>query len=616
MSKQTFSERINKTMKTKIEAVEHINLDELLKKDEEFEFILSLAYLTLSKEKIIKKDIKNNNRLGRLTKIVDQKEIDKVFDSNFSKEIPNIISTLETNKMWILDNIRDSIMHGSFEIDEENKLVLIDNQGHDRNLKTEIPFSWFIEYAKNDILKKRNVDRHTVYGFYYNKNKLNKKQWETQKELKNNIAYFFKVSGITFNINEIENRIKELYKEYSNEQYDETLSVNYKQEIEKYKKIYNEKYLLSFYLSSEKVKKKIEEEYPNIQVNFGIKKKNEIINKLTKKCPKHYINYEFMIEEFNKKISKKGINLLNYLENIITKKESYENTDFSKLNLNEKLNIINDVVCSESKQEKIDIKQLYYQNENILKSLLINIYGIATLVTNQQNIYNTHYINEKPEDYNIFAADKNTYKDLMEIKRKLGISILECDIKITQIEEQYNNCKDNNKKQLLEQKLKELNKLKNTSKEKNFEITQELDYRIVSKGTKKEIEKMNKLLKGIEKLYNHFYKTTSKDNRIKIKKAINKLAQTYIEETSKYTFGRCRTMNEAITIIRNCFSHIGRITLGEEKMDRYLRIHRYIYLTDYDNDNEISGILQCEYEDLLKIINTPYEKEKTLEIKK
>lgn len=616
MSKQTFSERINKTMKTKIEAVEHINLDELLKKDEEFEFILSLAYLTLSKEKIIKKDIKNNNRLGRLTKIVDQKEIDKVFDSNFSKEIPNIISTLETNKMWILDNIRDSIMHGSFEIDEENKLVLIDNQGHDRNLKTEIPFSWFIEYAKNDILKKRNINEYTVYGFYYNKNKLNKKEWETQKELKNNIAYFFKVSGITFNINEIENRIKELYKEYSNKQYDETLSVNYKQEIEKYKKIYNKKYLLSFYLSSEKVKKKIEEEYPNIQIKFGINHKNEMINKIIKSCPKYYINYDLMIEEFNKKISKKGINLLNYLENIITKKESYEKTDFSKLDLNEKLNIINDVVCSEPKQEKIDIKQLYYQNENILKSLLINIYGIATLVTNQQNIYNAHYINEKPEDYNILAADKNTYKDLMEMKRKLGISILECDIKITQIEEQYNNCKDNNKKQLLEQKLKELNKLKNTSKEKYFEIREELDYRIVSKGTENDKKRMEKLLIGIKNLYTHFYKTTSKDNRIKIKKAINKLAQIYIEETSKYTFGRCRTMNEAITIIRNCFSHIGRITLGEGKRDKYLRLHKYIYLTDFDNDNEISGILQCEYEDLLKIINTPYEKEKTLEIKK
>ena len=237
MSKQTFSEKINEKMKTKIEAVEHINLEELLKKDEDFEFILSLTYLVLSKEKIIKKEIKNKDRLGRLTKLVDQKEIDKVFDPNFSKEIPNIINTLEINKMWILDNIRDSIMHGSFEIDEEKKLVLIDNQGHDRNLKTEIPFSWFIEYAKNDILKKRNVNEHTVYGFYYNKDKLYKKQWETQKELKNNIVYFFKISGTIFNINKIENRIKELYKEYSNEEYDETLSVNYKQEIEKYKKM-------------------------------------------------------------------------------------------------------------------------------------------------------------------------------------------------------------------------------------------------------------------------------------------------------------------------------------------------------------------------------------------
>ena len=616
MSKQTFSEKINKKMKTKIEAVEHINLEELLKKDEDFEFILSLTYLVLSKEKIIKKEIKNKDRLGRLTKLVDQKEIDKVFDPNFSKEIPNIINTLEINKMWILDNIRDSIMHGSFEIDEEKKLVLIDNQGHDRNLKTEIPFSWFIEYAKNDILKKRNVNEHTVYGFYYNKDKLYKKQWETQKELKNNIVYFFKISGTTFNINKIENRIKELYKEYSNEEYDETLSVNYKQEIEKYKKMYNEKYLLSFYLSSEKVKKVLEKEYPNIQIQFGIKYKNEIIKKIIKKCSKHYINYDLMIEDFNNKVSKKGINLLNYLENIITKQAEYENTDFSNLNLNEKFNIINNLVSNQEKQEKIDIKQLYYKNENILKSLFLNIYGIATLVTNQQNIYNTHYINEKPEDYCIFAADKNTYKELMEIKRKLGISILECDIKISQIEDQYNNCKEENKKKLLEQKITDLNKSKQELKQKHYEISQELDYRIVIKGTENDKKRMEKLLIGIENLYTHFYKTTSKDNRMKIKKAINKLAEKYIEETSKYTFGKCRTMNDTITIIRNCFSHIGRTTVGEEKMDKHLHLHRYIYLTDYDNDNEISGIIKCEYEDLLKILNSPYEKQKILEIKK
>ena len=37
MSKQTFSEKINEKMKTKIEAVEHINLEELLKKAEQKE---------------------------------------------------------------------------------------------------------------------------------------------------------------------------------------------------------------------------------------------------------------------------------------------------------------------------------------------------------------------------------------------------------------------------------------------------------------------------------------------------------------------------------------------------------------------------------------------------
>ena len=164
--------------------------------------------------------------------------------------MPNIINAKENSNLWILDNIRDSIMHGSFEIDEVNKLIVIDNKQYDRDLKIEIPFSWFIEYAKNNILSKKIANEYNLYGFYQNKYKKKRKNFETEKELKNNILYNIKLSGTTFNINEIEKRIKELYNEYSEKEYDENLLEKYKEKLEKYKFTYNKKYLLSFFLST------------------------------------------------------------------------------------------------------------------------------------------------------------------------------------------------------------------------------------------------------------------------------------------------------------------------------------------------------------------------------
>lgn len=608
MSKQTFSEKTKEIIENKIYALEKLDLNELLKEDENFEFILSLAYMTLSKEKIIKKDIKNQDRLGRLTKLVEQKEIDKVFDKNFSNNTPNIINTIENDNTWILDNIRDSIMHGSFDIDEANKLILIDNIEHDRNLKTQIPFKWFIEYAKNNILKQRISNEYTVYGFYRNKDKAKKKRMKTEYELKNNIPYFFKISGITFNTNEIENRIRELYKNLSQNEYEEEQLNKYSKNIEKYKNIYHKKYLLSFCATSMKIKETIEKEYPGITIKVGIKDRNETIKKLIKKCPEYYINYDLMIDEFERKISRKGINLLTYLEKIITKK--YNNKDLSNIELNEKFNIINDLVCRKQ-EEKFDIKQLYYANENILKSLLINIYGITTLVTNQETLYNQYFLNKTPEEYNIYAIDKNTYKEDANKKRILEINILEKEIMISKIQEQKNNCKDENIKTKLKNKINTLEQEKSKLKEQLKKISQEMDYRIVVKGNEKEIIKKQKLENAIKSLYEGFNKT-NKENKLKIKKQINKLMLIYIEETSKYTYEKTKTMKDTLTTIRNCFSHIGRITIGEEKFDQTLHSYRIMYLTDYDNNNETSGIVICKYEDMINILKTPYETQKTL----
>lgn len=177
MSKANFSKNINDAIKNKLSALENIKPNYFFEKNEYFELALCLSYMTLSKEKIIKKEMKNNKRLDRITKRIDENEINKLFDPSFNNEIPIIINSKENDRSWILDNIRDSIMHGVFEVDEDKKCFIINNEQYDRELEAEIPFSWFIAYAKNDILKKKLLNKYTVKGFYSNKEKINKKHF-------------------------------------------------------------------------------------------------------------------------------------------------------------------------------------------------------------------------------------------------------------------------------------------------------------------------------------------------------------------------------------------------------------------------------------------------------
>ena len=64
---------------------------------------------------------------GNIEKYNDA-EIDKVFKPGFAKEMPKITYARENNNLWILDNIRDSIMHGACDIDEERKCFIINNR--------------------------------------------------------------------------------------------------------------------------------------------------------------------------------------------------------------------------------------------------------------------------------------------------------------------------------------------------------------------------------------------------------------------------------------------------------------------------------------------------------
>lgn len=606
MSKETFSKKISESMYKKINAIEQEKKDIFLEQDENFEIALCLSYMTLSKEKIIAKDMKNTNRMDRLSQMVDTSEIDKVFKPGFSKEMPKILYAKENNNLWILDNIRDSIMHGTFDIDETRKCLIINNTQYDRELNAEIPFSWFIAYAKNDILSKKALDNYTVKNYYYNKEKDNRHYFDTRKELMNNILYRVNIYGNKFNIRNIENRIKELFDMYSKEEIEQNLIEKYRNDIDNEKIKYNEKYLVSFYLAKEKVKETIEKEFPGISVNIFVdNRKYKFVNQTAKRLPPYYANYDLMIDAFNKEASSKGMTLLKYISNII------ENIDSEKLKIaketsDKKFNITNkfNILLTNEELKYTDNKHIYMisdTNIKILKSICLSVYGLSTLVINHESLYNDKFFDEHPSVYGIRACQKSIYLEYAKKRKTIIMKILETEIALFSKKEQLNSCKSADIKAKIQVIIDIIEAKKETLENELYNLALTTNLEKIDKSKNIDNYQKNKLETAIKTYSRHFYEKKTIEAKRKLQKILGKLLDYQIEETSKYTYGYCNNMKDVLLIIRNCFSHIGRVYIGKDKGE-----YTFIILNDYDNNGEKSGEVTCRYTDLIELLRAPY----------
>lgn len=599
MSKETFSKKISDMMYHKLNVLGNMDYATFLEKDEYFEFVLCLSYMTLSKEKIIKKDIKNSKRLDRLTRMVLEKDVDIVFQNGFSEKMPIINYAKENDNTWILDNIRDSLMHGMFDVNEEKELILINNTQYDRELNAVIPFSWFVSYAKYDILSKKIMDKYTIRGFYYNHEKKNLEYLNPKKELFSNILYVVNINGDSFNVNNIEKRVIELFdKDSLNDDFD-NVDDEYKNMISNNKLKYDEKYLKSFCNACSVVKKTIEKEYPGVTINIRIdNRKYKLVNKLTKKAYNYYKNYDFMYEHFNSLIRSKSVSFLMYLSNII------ENIDCnfdecSKNDIYVQMNLINYVLKGEfvNYENKTDIYNCFNENMNILKNICFNVYGLSTLVINQNNLYNSLLLNQNPCEYNLVAYSRQKYLDFANKEKSLIVKILEKEMKLFQKKEQLSKCSDN---QGIIHLTNEIKKLEIDKKLFQEEI-EKLNFKPYINYSRKDNKKVNNVYSKLDCFYNHFYSANSIEDKRKIVKIIKKYLDKKIELESEFMYGICDNMVDVLTIIRNSLSHIGRMNVKNNCNFRSI-----VSLCDYDNDNYLSGVVTGKYIDFISLLGVPF----------
>lgn len=603
MSKESFSKNVNELMYLKFKSLQHEYLDYFFKKEGNFELILCLVYMTLSKEKIIKKDLKNTNRIERLSQMVDTSEIDKVFEENFADEMPEIYFAQEMNNLWILDNIRDSIMHGAFDVDEEKECFIINNAQHDRQLKAKIPFSWFIAYAKNDILSKKVADKYTINHYYYNNGKKYKRDLSTDKEVINNILYKVNIIGNKFNVKDIEKRIVELFDFYSDDNINKDLIEIYRNKINSEPIKYNEKYLVSFYIAQEKVKEQIEKEFDGVNVKIFINSnKHKLSNKAKRKLFKNYPNYDLMFTELERLVAPKSKQLLKCISNIIENIDNINNIDLqNKSEYN--LNLLNKYVFDETKDffNKYSLKILYNDILNTLKQISLVTHGLSTIVINHENLYNNQFTDIDQKRYKIFGISKNNYLEFSQKRKNLIMKILDLEILLFNKNQQLNNCTNDIIKEKIQTMIDELEKSKKLIEIELDTLYKKIDSKIYIKRNEIDIQKKENIMTNINNYFQHFQNANTAQDKKQIKKLLSKLLESQIEEESKYTYCRCNNMNEILTIIRNCFSHIGRITFGKNNGPFTI-----INLNDYDNNNIKSGEVRCEYIDLVNLLGYPY----------
>lgn len=613
MSKELFSQSIYETIYKRIKLLEYKEPISFFEYDEYFELALCIAYMTLSKEKIIDKEIENDDRIGRLTKLVSTLDIDAVFDPSFNKEMPTITSTLENNNLWILDNFRDSIMHAAFNVDMENKRFVINNTQDERQLIATIPFSWFVAYTKNDIFKKKILDKYTVRGFFYNNHKTSKTDINTHSEINSHIMYEAVIKGNKFKVNEVEDRIRELFELYKHEYINQDTFIAYQSKLPRTKNTYNQRYLTTFAVVCDKVKAKLKEEYPDLDIKIFVKdKKHKIAKRLARKLDDTYSRYDTFMDSLNSQLYPRHKVELNYIANIISNLTPVNEEEIKRLKEPSRMLLFNQLL------EDKNLKYTGYENErkrfdrNLEQARIICLTAlvISTIVINQDSIYNKFYDGHGPQQYSIIARTKKPLHENLETTRSKHIELIQKEVQLADKENEYANCKDESRKPIIKA---DVDSLKQQVEDLKVELNLLYDARINHKQftgthtvdkTKREIEQLELTLRAQIDNYKAIKSKKDKKRRKLVLDNIKAIYKDYIALQEKDAFWAVDDMKEALTIIRNCFSHLERIYIGPNKKD-----NTTIILSDYDNKGNKSGEVITTYGHLLYMILRPLEEQ-------
>lgn len=606
MSKLDYSASLSDIIYGKLKSVHIGYATDLLEDNDLYKLALSIAYLTLSKEKIIDKDKKNTDKIGRLNKHVKTIDIDTVFDSSFSNKPPIIIEAEEYDKLWILDNFRDSIMHGVFDIDLENKVIYIDNREKDRKLKAEISFDWLYDYAKYDIRSKKEKDHYTFIGMYKNVSLANKKHLNRDWLLRESIFYKVTVEGDKpFNVKQVENRIRYLFNIYFDTKIDPDkegyLTCNRYNYPE-----YEKNYYCSFVGCRERIIEQIKHEF-DLDVKIGIVKNKKKISNKAKTINEHPYIYQEYCDNINKICIRKSDKMLDMLSLII------ENIG-NKPQLEDGILYDEKLIMTHFEEYLID-SQSYFKydfdklniNKSILASVLVTVFGISTIVIN--NDYLEKLLNDTDYLQSFEVYSKPYTIENANRLNKLHRLMLETNQKYNEAVSNFKKCKSIKGLEHLKGRIKDLRDtmidqateyqyIKNIMK-KEFDLDKN------AKNEIRELEEEKFMIEYLNDIANLLAVTSGNVKTPLDKEKIDAIEKKIKDIEDGYIFDRCYYDKEKLKVIRNSLSHIGRIAVSPKRNG-----DMNITFIDFDDENHLSGCGYVDYKEFLLLISRMFEDHK------
>ena len=134
----------------------------------DFKFFLSFVYFLMLKEYIVKKD-KNETQF-------DKKYISNLFENDLEEffktnsELINVYSTAYNQEIFIIDTIRDSLLHGLFTLDFDNQKIILNNEM--KFFEATLDFDFFMKFLEFEFGRIYKINNEKIsfvisdYNFY------------------------------------------------------------------------------------------------------------------------------------------------------------------------------------------------------------------------------------------------------------------------------------------------------------------------------------------------------------------------------------------------------------------------------------------------------------------
>ena len=467
-------------------------------------------------------------------------------------QIEEILVGKENDSAWIVDNIRDSIAHGHFYIDDTNEQITIKNLHDDRRLICKIDYKTFSLFE--ELINLERIGGYTDKKLKtipiiatYNKGRIDYQSFKNEFQLKS----FLKKDIIPFYY-----EVQDIYEQDIDKRYEDLISFyNYFSDL-------NDKFLKKFQINTpyEQLVKQshryADENLQNYKVNF-------VCEPLTDSFINQIINYISEVKDFyNYPFNRQYEIVKNLITNLIL-------NDTNPIERG--IQNINDffaLLISIHNTTNVETKNLYqgwlrtFASSFVQDQKLANLFilGINNYVSNKESVFDTYF-----EDYTEFDLKNFTYQDYSgydKLKKRL-----------TDLNNDLTNL-NNSLIKLNEVKNKHSNNLKHAPDDKKEIISTNIEnIDVLIAKTDKKIEELTKEISNIKKQID--------------------LAQTdstgyYINSNNKSFFNH----------LRNAFAH-NHIKYADDR----LVYNRKIILEDIDDNGDLTFRCTCHYYDLVKLFN-------------